>query len=204
RFKSELRYNFNHADLGIPEEISLQDNGRDPLLPNQEINTHILSSKNNFFFKRSSLEATLGYILNDRKEFEEHHHDHGEEGEDHGEEGEDHGDHGEEGQDHPALHMKLSTLNYNLQFNPQWGNWTTIFGLQGMRQENRNYGEEVLVPDAVTNDFGLLATSHIHFDHRDLQLGLRYDIRAIKGEENGVAGEEDHIGALDKTFNCLN
>src|SRR5690606_23059811 len=33
RFKSELRYNFNHSDLGIPEEIGLQDNGRDPLLP---------------------------------------------------------------------------------------------------------------------------------------------------------------------------
>src|SRR5690606_4560236 len=139
RFKSELRYNFNHSDLGIPQGITLQDNGRDPLLPNQQIATHILSSKNNFFFKKSSLEATLGYTINDRKEFEDHHdHDHGEGEEEHEE--------GHEDQ-HPALHMKLSTLNYNLQFNPQWGKWTTIFGVQGMHQKNENFGEEVLIPD---------------------------------------------------------
>ena len=200
RFKSELRYNFNHSDLGIPEGVSLQDNDRDPLLPKQEISTHILSSKNNFFFKKSSLEATLGYTINDRKEFEDHHdHDHGEGEEEH--EGE-HEEGHEEG--HPALHMKLSTLNYNLQFNPQWGKWTTIFGVQGMHQKNENFGEEVLIPDAITNDLGLLATSHIHFDHSDLQLGVRFDLRSIKGEESGLAGEEAHIGPLDKNFNSFN
>lgn len=201
RFKTELRYNYNASNLGIPEEIGVQDNNRDPLLPNQEISTHIISSKNNFFFKKSSLEATFGYTFNDRKEFEEHHHE--EEGEEHGEEEHEHEEeHGEE--EGPALHMDLSTFNYNIQFNPQWGKMTTIFGVQGMHQKNENFGEEVLIPDAITNDFGVLATSHIHFEHGDLQLGLRYDLRSIKGEENGVIGDEDYIGALDKDFNSFN
>ncbi|WP_318344867.1 TonB-dependent receptor [Flagellimonas baculiformis] len=198
QFKSELRYNYNASNLGIPEEIGVQNNDRDPLLPNQELSTHIISSKNNFFFKKSSLEATFGYTFNDRKEFEEHHHE--EEGEEHEEE--EHEE--EEGEEGPALHMELSTFNYNIQFNPQWGKMTTIFGIQGMHQKNENFGEEVLIPDAITNDFGILATSHIHFDRSDLQLGLRYDLRSINGEESGLVGEETYIGALDRNFNSFN
>ena len=194
KFKTELRYNYNTSELGIPEEIGVQNNDRDPLMPYQELATHILSSKNNFFFKKSSLEATFGYTFNDRKEFEEHEHE--EEGEVVEEEHEE-----EEG---PALHMELSTFNYNIQFNPQWGRWTTIFGVQGMHQKNENFGEEVLIPNATTNDFGLLATSHIHFQKSDLQLGLRYDIRSIDGDESGVVGEEEYIAALDKSFNSFN
>ena len=191
KFKTELRYNYNFSQLGIPEEIGVQNNDRDPLLPNQELATHILSSKSNLFFKQSSLEATLGYTFNNRKEFEEHH------------EGEEEPDPilEEEG---PALHMELSTFSYNLQFNPHWGNMTTIFGVQGMHQKNENFGEEVLIPDAITNDFGVLATSHIHLDESDIQLGLRYDLRSISGESSGVEGEEEFIQAISKDFNSFN
>ncbi|MER3373665.1 MAG: TonB-dependent receptor [Allomuricauda sp.] len=197
RFKTELRYNYNFSNLGIPEEIGIQDNQREPLLPNQEIATHILSSKTNFFFKKSSLEATFGYIFNDRKEFEEHHHE--EEGEEH--EGEEQHAEEEEG---PSLDMDLSTFSYNLQYNPQWGSMTTIFGVQGMHQKNENFGEEVLIPNAITNDFGILATSHVHFNKSDLQFGLRYDLRSINGEASGIDGDEEFIPALDKNFNSFN
>ncbi|MGN7514288.1 MAG: TonB-dependent receptor [Allomuricauda sp.] len=195
KFKTELRYNYNTADLGIPEEIGVQNNDREPLEPYQELSTHILSAKNNFFFRKSSLEATFGYTVNNRKEFEEHHEEHaGEEPvEEHAEE--------EEG---AALDMKLSTFNYNIQFNPQWGKMTTIFGVQGMHQTNENFGEEVLVPNAITNDFGVLATSHIHFTKSDLQIGLRYDLRSINGEASGIEGDEEYIPALDKNFNSFN
>ena len=103
-----------------------------------------------------------------------------------------------------ALDMRLSTFNYNLQFNPQWGKMTTIFDIQGMHQKNENFGEEVLVPDAITNDFGVLATSHIHFDKSDLQIGLRYDLRSINGEESGIQGDEEYIPTLSKDFNSFN
>ncbi len=192
KFKTELRYNYNASELGIPEEIGVQNNDRNPLEPYQELSTHILSSKNNLFLKKSSIEATFGYTVNNRKEFEEHHHDE-HEGEEHMEE--------EEG---AALDMRLSTFNYNLQFNPQWGKMTTIFGIQGMHQKNENFGEEILVPDAITNDFGILATSHIHFDKSDLQIGLRYDLRSINGEESGIQGDEEYIPTLSKDFNSFN
>lgn len=190
KFKTELRYNYNDSDLGIPEEIGEQSRDRDPLLPNQEIASHILSSKTNFFFKNSSLQAIFGYTFNNRKEFEEHH-----------EEGEEEEEEEEEG---PALFMELGTFSYNLQFNPNWGNVTTIFGVQGMHQKNENFGEEILIPDAITNDFGILATSHIHLNTSDVQLGLRYDLRAINGEQHGIAGDDGFIDDLSRNFNNFN
>jgi iron complex outermembrane receptor protein len=190
-FKTELRYNLNSSDLGIPEEIGIQDLGRTPITPYQEINNHVVSSKSDLFFNNSSLRLTLGYIFNSRKEFEE-----------------------EEDTElpsedlanlEPALDMQLSTFSYNLQYNlPSIGRWQTIAGIQGMNQKNENFGEEVLIPDAITNDIGILATSHIHFEKSDIQLGLRFDNRSIKGEETGILGQEGYIAELDRNFNSFN
>ncbi len=179
-FKTEIRYNYNRADLGIPEEIGEQTTERSPDLPYQKIGTHILSSKTNVFFNRSSLEAILGFIGNDRKEFED-------------------------SQD-PALHMKLNTLNYNVQYHlPQWGIVETIVGAQGMHQTNRNFGEELLIPDADTDDIGAMATSHIHIsDKSDLQLGIRFDHRNIAGKEHGSIGEEEYRPELKRNYNSFN
>ncbi len=181
RFKTELRYNLNSSELGIPSEISAQTSMRSPDNPFQRLTNHILSSKSNMFFENSSLEATLGYIFNTRKEFEE-------------------------GDDRATLEMDLATFNYNLQYHlPKWHKLETIVGLQGMYQTNTNAGEEILIPDAVTNDIGLLATSHLHLsDKNDLQFGLRYDHRKINGEESGASGDEGHIEKLEKKFNSFN
>lgn len=172
RFKTELRYNINNAKLGIPEELGVQSTDRTPLLPFQEITNHVLSSKSTVFFENSSLDVNLGLLYNDRKEFEEHHED--EEDEEHGEEHE-----GEEELE-AALFMKLKTFNFDVKYNlPVLGKFETIVGVQGMTQRNSNYGEEILIPDATTNDIGVLATSHIHFEKADLQLGARFDNRNI-------------------------
>ncbi|MBT8184365.1 MAG: TonB-dependent receptor, partial [Eudoraea sp.] len=180
-FKSEVRYNYNTSDLGLPEEIGIQTTNRTPDMPFQELDNHILSGTADLFMEKSSLKLTLGYVFNNRKEFEE-----------------------EEGPD-PALHMKLSTFNYNLQYQlPKTGKLETILGLQGMRQNNSNFGEEILIPDAKTNDIGLLGTSHLHFEKSDLQFGLRYDYRGITGEQNGIEGEEGFIQELDRNFNSFN
>lgn len=179
-FKSELRYNYNTSELGIPEEIGEQTTERSPELPNQEIDNHVLSSKSKLFFEDSSLEATLGYIFNNRKEFED-------------------------SQNEAALEMHLSTLSYNVQYDlPQWGNLETIIGVQGMHQTNENFGEEEFIPDATTNDIGVMATSHIHFqDDSGLQLGLRFDNRNISGDVD-VSSSTDSYEALDREFNSFN
>lgn len=180
-FKTELRYNFNNSNLGIPEEIGEQSTDRSPMKPNQTIDNHILSSKSSWLFNRSSLNATFGYTSNIRKEFED-------------------------GEDGAALHMNLNTFNYNIQYNlPQYGILETIVGTQGLYQTNSNFGEELLIPDATTTDFGVFATSHLHLnENNDVQLGIRYDRRAIRGNENGVINEEGYIPELDKDFNSFN
>jgi iron complex outermembrane receptor protein len=106
------------------------------------------------FFDNSNLSVNLGFLYNARKEFEE--------------------------QIEPSLYMKLKTFNYDIKYElPELGKFETIVGTQGMSQTNANYGEETLVPDATTNDFGLLAVSHVHFEKADLQLGARFDNRVI-------------------------
>ncbi len=182
-FKTELRYNYNDLKLGIPEEIGAQEKDRTPVAPYQEIENHILSTKTNIFFKNSSLQAIFGYTFNNRKEFEE-----------------------EDLAVVTALDMELKTLSYNVQYNlPKLGELETIFGVQGMHQNNANFGEEILIPDAVTNDIGFLGTSHLHFKNgHDLQLGLRFDRRAIQGEANGNPNEMDYIAPLDRSFNSFN
>ncbi len=191
KFKTEFRYNLNSSDLGIPEEIGIQNLGRTPISPYQEINNHILSSKNDLFFNNSSLRITLGYIFNNRKEFEE--------------EEDAELPQGNLADLKPALDMNLSTFSYNVQYNlPNFGRLQTIAGLQGMNQNNKNFGEEVLIPNAITNDIGVLATSHIHFEKSDVQLGIRFDNRSIKGDETGIAGEEGYIAQLDRNFNSFN
>jgi iron complex outermembrane receptor protein len=185
KFKTEIRYNINNSKLGIPEEIGEQSTDKTPMLPFQEITNHVLSSKSSMFFNNSSLDVNLGLLYNDRKEFEEHHHEDGElESEE---------EHGEEAQE-AALHMKLKTFNYDVKYNlPKIGKFETIFGIQGMNQTNTNYGEEKLIPDATTKDIGILATSHIHFEKADIQLGARFDNRNI----NVVDG-------INRQFNSFN
>ncbi|PXX29830.1 TonB-dependent receptor [Arenibacter sp. ARW7G5Y1] len=200
-FKSEIRYNYNRSNLGIPEEVGLQTTSRTPDLPYQKLDNHILSSNSKLFFNNSNLDITLGYIGNNRKEFEDHHH-HEEEEEGH----EEHEEHEEEGEEGAALDMKLNTFNYNLQYHlPKSGKFETVVGVQGIYQTNENFGEEILIPDATTQDIGFLGTTHFHLDqNNDFQVGLRYDHRQIDGKAYGISGAEDYIAPLKRNFNSFN
>ena len=194
-FSTDFRYNLTASQFGIPEEIGIQELSKELLLPKQKIDNHIFSSKSKLFFNNSSLVLNVGYIYNDRKEFEEHHeHDEDEDHEgDEDDEDEDHEGEDEHEDEDPALHMKLKTFNYDLKYNlPRFGIVETIVGVQGMHQTNTNYGEEELIPNATTNDFGVFATSHLHFTSVDVQLGVRYDNRAIS------------LATIDKSFDSFN
>ncbi|MBE9489734.1 MAG: TonB-dependent receptor [Bacteroidetes bacterium] len=169
KFKSEFRYNLNASQLGIPEEIGVQNTNKNPLLPFQKIDNHVFSTKSTLFFDTSSLNFNLGFTYNDRKEFEEN-------------------------DISPALHMKLKTFSYDVKYNlPEIGKFETIVGIQGLNQTNTNSGEEQLIPDAITNDFGFLATTHIHFGGYGVQVGARYDTRNINVKNS-----------ITKSFNSFN
>ena len=179
KLKSTLRYNLTKATIGIPEEIGIQSGSKNEMVPFQEIDNHLLSLENNIFFDRSSLDITAGYVHNNRREYEEF--------------------------ESPELQMKLNTFNYTVKYNlPQYGKFETIVGIQGMFQQNENFGEEILIPDAEITDFGILATTHYHLDKADFQAGIRYDHRALKSEAAGDAGDPEYIPALDTDFSSFN
>ena len=190
-YSNEFRYNLNQSVLGITEGVGEQTTIYTPEEPFQKVDNQILSFHNHFFFGNSKLDVDLGYIYNDRQEFEEHH----DEDEDHHEEEEHH--EGEEA----ALRLKLKTFNYNIKYNfPTFKNGVeSILGLQGMYQRNKNFGEEILIPNAKINDIGVFYTVNKKFKNSSLQAGLRFDSRTLETEEHIVVHEDEtHV------FNPLN
>ena len=156
-FSTVFRYNYNYLDLGIPTGIAEQSNSKRVLFPKQAVTNHLFSLNTILFFKKSKLDLDLGYISNDRSEFED--------------------------STIPNLKMKLNTLNYNAKYYlPAWGTMETIIGVQGMRQTNTNSAEEYLIPDAITHDFGLFGTTNYEWKSNVIQAGLRFDNRTISTE----------------------
>lgn len=179
RYVADFRYNYNNLNLGLPEEEIEDSKFRTPLFPSQKIENHLLSFNQKLFFKNSKLEATAGYVFNDRKELES--------------------------VEDIALFMKLKTFNYNVRYYlPDFGKFETIIGFQGMNQENRNFGEERLIPNAKIADIGFFGTSQYKFNKNLLQFGVRYDFRNVNIEEFGEIGTEGSFQKLDKNFESIN
>ena len=180
KFSSVFRYNFNKLDLGIPENgIEEQTTSKSTTFPKQGVFNNLLSLNTIFFFKNSKLDVDLGYIANDRSEFED--------------------------SDVAILHFKLKTFNYDAKYHlPKLGKVESIVGIQGMNQTNRNSGEEYLIPDASTNDFGVFGTAIYEINSNIFQAGLRFDTRNIVTTENGNIGEEGYFKAIERTFKSYN
>lgn len=180
RFSSTLRYNYNKLDLGIPEAgIAEQTNSKTPDFPKQGVISHILSLNNSIFFSNSKLEADLGYINNDRSEFED--------------------------SEVAVLQMKLKTVNYNVKYYlPKLGKVESIFGVQGMQQTNLNLAEEILIPDATTSDFGVFGTANYEWKKNVIQAGLRWDNRKITTTEHGIIGDEGYFAGINRKFQSFN
>ena len=180
-FSSVLRYNYNKLDLGIPEDgIAAQTSTKHTTFPRQGVFNHLLSLNSVIYLKNSKLDVDLGYVANDRSEFVD--------------------------SDVAGLHMKLKTFNYDAKYYlPKVGKLESILGIQGMHQTNTNLGEEYLIPDATTNDFGVFGTINYEWDNNSaLQAGLRFDNRKIVSIENGTMGEEGYFKAVDKSFDSFN
>ena len=74
KITNDIRYNINFSRLGIPEGITSQNNNIKPLLPNQSIENHVISSHTKVNLDKGKLDMIFGYTFNNRKEFEEEHH----------------------------------------------------------------------------------------------------------------------------------
>lgn len=180
KFSTVLRYNYNKLDLGIPEEgIAEQTSSKNTEFPRQGVFNHLLSLNSIFYLKNSKIDVDLGYVANDRSEFED--------------------------SNIAGLQMKLKTFNYDAKYYfPKIGKLESIVGIQGMHQTNTNSGEEYLIPDATTNDFGVFGTANYEWKSNVLQAGLRFDNRQITSSAHGELGEEGYFKAIDKSFDSFN
>jgi iron complex outermembrane receptor protein len=167
---TSLKYNFLNEKYGLIEweEESGDDykNGRKQGMPYQNLTTHLLGWESTLFFDRNSkLKLDFGYVFNNRKEFED-----------------------EENEDAAALHtipllnMNLNTFSYSGKwYSPRWNRWELITGSQGMYQINRNYGEEILIPNAATFDIGAFAMTNFYYGKSAYwQAGIRLDNRNVQ------------------------
>lgn len=185
---STLRFNFNNSILGIPEEIGVQNNHKTPLAPYQDLTTKMVSLNSIFFLPNSKIATTFGYTLNVRKEFEEH---------------DDEEEHSENESEEASLFLNLNTYSYDAKWHlPKLGKIETILGIQGLYQENENFGEEILIPDAITKDFGTFFTGLYNWNQNTVQAGIRFDSRKLTTEEHFVTHDDEvHIyEAINKSF----
>ncbi len=180
KISSVFRYNYNKLDLGIfGESITEQTTNKETIYPKQGVFNHLMSFNHILFFENSKLDVDFGYIANDRSEFED--------------------------SNIAVLHMKLNTFNYDSKYHlPKIGKLEAIIGIQGMHQNNKNYAEEYLIPDAVTNDFGFFVTTNYEWKNNVIQTGLRFDNRITTTDAHGLSGEEDSFDAIDKSYHSFN
>ena len=96
---------------------------------------------------------------------------------------EDHDEHGDEDHEEGEAELDMELLTNTLDISlilPQSEDFNLILGTSLLSQTNKNFGHEVLIPDAKMNDFGLYALGEISLGNSsDATIGLRYDNRSI-------------------------
>lgn len=176
---SNIRYSYLQNNYGIVEDATFTNSTqRKFILPFQTIDNHILSFENIVFTGNSKLNLTLGHINNYRKEFEED-------------------------SNNQALGLKLNTFTYNLKwYSPTYKDrFDFIVGSQGMAQTNKNNGEEILIPDAKTTDFGAFVLANLDFDKLQLQGGIRADYRQIDTKQ--METDDSSFPSFDNSYNGI-
>ena len=164
KFVNNLGYSYLYENYGLTDDAQIPNdykNSYTPIMPRQGLITHLISSENTVFFDDASkLIVDLGFINNNRKEFENN--------------------------NIASLNMNLNTYQYNAKWtSPTWGNWTLLAGSQGMYQTNRNKGTEMLIPDNNTFDIGVFAMSDLYYYKKAYwQAGIRFDNRDIQTTDN--------------------
>lgn len=60
--------------------------------------------------------------------------------------------------------------------------WHTSFGVNGMQQQNKNKGGEVLIPEYSLFDFGAFVYFQRFYKDGTISGGLRFDNRSVDGK----------------------
>lgn len=149
---------------GVEEETvatGADQKSRDPYIPRQHIRHFKLSWDNSFHTRTGRISVNTGFQRNQRQEF---------------------------GNvldlQEKELYFDLKSITYNVQYHfPEKNNWQNSAGVSGIHQQNKNKGEEALIPEYALFDIGAFVYSKRSFDKLTLSGGLRYDKRAINSNE---------------------
>lgn len=163
-----LRYSYQQSFVGLPghshdsivqyDELVREESMRSFRTPRQEVSTHVASWESNTYFKKSSLQTTLGWNFNRLTELEEK-------------------------ITIPAVRFNTHSIPYTfkwkLQVKPAFD---LQLGAQGMFQntENAPEAEEKLVENTQTFDNGVFAIAHKKWNKLSAQVGLRGDVRKVQ------------------------
>ncbi|HPE76813.1 MAG TPA: TonB-dependent receptor [Draconibacterium sp.] len=178
----KLFYDMNNQKLGLAEDEAIEnitERSRKNEIFYQQFNTHLLSSQNKLYFGKFKLDIDAALQNTELTHF------------------------GEVGV--YELQMKLKTLTYEANLHlPSNEHSEYIFGFQGFNQNNTNINdrEEILLPDAETNNYSAFTLLQFtFFEKLKLQTGVRYDKKNISSQ--AVGNQDDALSyraPLDKSF----
>ena len=127
-------------------------------LPYQRVAHTKAVIENRIYVGEGTLQATLGYQQNRRKEFEE-------------------------AMDEAGLHFLLHTMTYDVRYTSgDLAGWKLTDGVGGMWQRSLNRGDEFLIPAYRLFDTGLFGMAQKEVGRWSLSGGLRFDHRSLHSE----------------------
>ena len=99
-----------------------------------------------------------------------------------------------------SLYFDLGTLNYSFQYLlPETNNWKHTIGVNGMQQENKNKGVEMLIPAYKTVDLGLFFYTQKRAGALTYSGGARIDKKGVEFDQNNYKVQKDY-GAMAGSF----
>jgi len=156
------------SGMSVKPAIALIDErGRKNEIWYQDLDLHMISSRNTLYLNGLKLQANLAYQYNQRKLK---------------------GDEPEP--DFIKVDARLNTLNYEVKTSYSTSERSHfILSVQGMYQQNRNQeAPEHVLPDYDLNDIALSGLVQHDFSKLHLQVGLRFDNRIIDVPEQEMHG----------------
>ncbi len=177
-----LYYDYSKQLLGLVEDEPVEEiteRGRDCEIFYQQLNTHLISSRNKLQAGRVNLDINGAFQhtelthMGDVSEYE--------------------------------LQMGLSTITYEAKLHLPSGKQSDyILGIQGTNQINTNVNdrETILLPNAVSANYsGFALLQQTFFNKLKVQAGLRYDQKSMETEQVGLPGDPGtYRPALNKNY----
>ncbi|HEX2532682.1 MAG TPA: TonB-dependent receptor, partial [Chitinophagaceae bacterium] len=152
---------------------------REPQTPYQSVRHRKIAWDNSINWGGSRLKWNIGFQNNRRQEFGN-----------------------PEDLSEAELYFDLNTVTGQLHWVlPEMRQWRTTLGVGSMRQQNRNRGEEAIIPDYHFTDAGAFLFTQGMFQRFTVSGGLRLDNRNITGAELMEGSERKFVSFTKSFFN---